>query len=59
VTATTAALHRATNLLSDRLAQLEARIADGDETAWPDYMTAAVALSQLAAATALLELTGV
>lgn len=52
MTATTAALHRAANLLSDRLAQLEARIASGDDSAWPDYCAAAVALAQLAAATA-------
>jgi len=52
VTATAAALVRAANLLSARLAQLAARIDDGDETAWPDYLATTAALAQLAPATA-------
>lgn len=41
------ALIRAVNLLADRLAAIEARIGGGDESAWPDYLAAAVALAQI------------
>lgn len=52
VTPAHGALVRATNLLTNRLAQLEERIAGGDEDAWPHYCAVAGALSQLAASTA-------
>jgi hypothetical protein len=51
VTAPTVALHRAAKLLSDRLAQLETRLAAGEDL-WSEYIEAVEALARLAAATA-------
>jgi Helix-turn-helix domain len=43
------ALSRARELLEARLAALEARIRDGDEGAWPDYLTTAAVLASVSA----------
>lgn len=45
---TTAALARAQLRLTERLEQLEARLAGGDETAWSAYCEAAASLAAIA-----------
>lgn len=46
------ALERAPRLLDERLGVLEKRIREGDETAWPEYLTTVQALTAAIAAAA-------